>query len=76
MRTFVDYQGKFQAGKEQSISILPLSFWQFGEVYQFGGGYWGKQCNVAGRLEHITLGRGGYTATVLLRGTDNPDLKA
>ena len=76
MRTFVDYQGRFQAGKEQSISILPLSFWQFGEVYQFVGDYWGKQCNVSGRLEHITLGRGGYTATILLRGTDNPDLKA
>ncbi|OLP89826.1 hypothetical protein AK812_SmicGene28669 [Symbiodinium microadriaticum] len=54
VRTFVDYQGRFQAGEEQSISILPLSFWQCGEVYQLGGNYGGKQCNVSGRLEPIT----------------------
>ena len=61
--------------KTQEVSVVPLSFWQFGEVYQFGGEYWGKHCNVSGRLEYITLGKAGYVATLSLRGTDNPDLK-
>ena len=75
VRKFINYQGRFEAGKTQEVSVVPLSFWQFGEVYQFGGEYWGKRCNVSGRLEYITLGKAGYVATRLLRGADNPALK-
>ena len=38
------YQGRFEAGKTQEVSAVPLS-------YQFGADYWGKRCKVSGRLE-------------------------
>ena len=57
-----------------AISSVPLSFWEFGTTYQLIGDYWGKPCRDNGRLEFITVGHAGQQATLLMSGTDNPDL--
>ena len=77
VRRFYDYKGKLQRGESLDISAVPLSgFWEFGTDYVFSGDYWGSTCQALGRLESIVLGKGGMHANLLLKGTDNPELKA
>ena len=57
-------------------STIPLfSFWETGRDYVFSGDYWGSTCQVLGRLECTVLGKGGMHATLIPKGTDNPELK-
>ncbi|CAE7858634.1 Tnks2, partial [Symbiodinium microadriaticum] len=42
--------------------------------YLFTGDYWGKQCQIIGTLDCLTVGRGGTHANLILEGTDNQDM--
>ena len=75
VRKYFDYKGKLNRGESLAISEVPHNFWEFGRVYQFTGDYWGSQCKATGRLEMISIGPGGDQAHVLLKGTDNPELR-
>ena len=75
VRKYYDYKGKLNRGESLAISEVPYKFWEFGRVYQITGDYWGSQCTVTGRLEMISIGPGGDQAHVLLKGTDNPELR-
>ena len=75
VRKYFDYKGKLNRGESLAISAVPYSFWEFGRIYQFSGDYCGSPCQATGRLEMISMGAGGDQAHVLLKGTDNPELR-
>ena len=74
IRKLYDYKGRAKRGQILAISSVPLSFWEFGDSYQFRGNYWGKPCRVNGKLQFITMSHSGLQATLLMSGTDSQDL--
>ncbi|CAE7717658.1 Tnks2 [Symbiodinium sp. CCMP2592] len=73
-RRFYDYTGRLAKGQALPIATIPQSFWEFGERYLCSGDYWGKQCQIVGVLECLTMGRGGIHAKLVLEGADNQDM--
>ena len=74
IRRFYDYKGRLAKGQALAIASIPQNFWEFGERYLFTGDYWGKQCQIIGTLDCLTVGRGGTHANLILEGTDNQDM--